>query len=266
MKPSGSCRGAAVAAGVTARRARMARRTERMPGLSLGGRSSLAAGAILAVLAPLASAQQPGPDERLRSTIAAQMAQGPRAAGAYVVDLTDGHVVFDDRSDERRLSASVTKLYTTSTALIELGRRTRVSTRVLGTGRRNGATLDRGPVPARRRGLHVRHRGVRPEGLRIQARASSGWPARAAPFRTAADPRPGVRRYVALQRQRRDSVRAGPLPRSAVRARLSVRSRRQARAADPERPAYADRLRPRACGARRARRRSADPRGSPRAG
>ena len=106
----------------------------------MGGRSSLAAGAILAVLAPIAAAQQPGPDERLRSTIAAQMAQGPEAAGAYVVDLSDGHVVFDDRSDERRLSASVTKLYTTSTALIELGRRARVSTRVLGTGRRDGAT------------------------------------------------------------------------------------------------------------------------------
>jgi D-alanyl-D-alanine carboxypeptidase/D-alanyl-D-alanine-endopeptidase (penicillin-binding protein 4) len=96
--------------------------------------------AALALLAPIASAQQPTREEQLRSTLAAQMKQGPAASGAYVVDLTDGHVVFDDRGDEKRLSASVTKLYTTSTALIELGPRARVSTRVLGTGRRDGAT------------------------------------------------------------------------------------------------------------------------------
>src|SRR5688572_20756165 len=70
----------------------------------------------------------------------ALVAQGPAAAGAYVVDLTDGHVVFDDRSNQKRLSASVTKLYTTATALIELGPRARVSTRVLATGRRDDTT------------------------------------------------------------------------------------------------------------------------------
>jgi serine-type D-Ala-D-Ala carboxypeptidase/endopeptidase (penicillin-binding protein 4) len=96
--------------------------------------------AALALLAPIASAQAPSSEAQLRSTLAAQMAQGPAAAGAYVVDLTDGHVVFDDRSDEKRLSASVTKLYTTATALIELGPRARVSTTVLGVGRRDGAT------------------------------------------------------------------------------------------------------------------------------
>ena len=98
------------------------------------------ASAIVAALAPMASAQQPSREEQLRSTIAAQMEQGPAAAGAYVVDLTDGHVVFDDRGDEKRLSASVTKMYTTSTALIALGPRARLFTRVLGTGRRDGAT------------------------------------------------------------------------------------------------------------------------------
>jgi len=92
--------------------------------------------AALAVLAPVASAQE----DQLRAAIAAQMAQGPAASGAYVVDLTDGHVVFDDRSEAKRLSASVTKLYTTSTALIELGRNTRVSTAVRATGRRSGST------------------------------------------------------------------------------------------------------------------------------
>jgi D-alanyl-D-alanine carboxypeptidase/D-alanyl-D-alanine-endopeptidase (penicillin-binding protein 4) len=93
-----------------------------------------------ALLAPIASAQAPGTEEQLRSTIAAQMAQGPPAAGAYVVDLTDGHVVLDDRGDAKRLSASVTKLYTTSTALMQLGQRTRLSTTVRGSGRRDGST------------------------------------------------------------------------------------------------------------------------------
>jgi len=93
-----------------------------------------------ALLAPTASAQQPSREEQLRSTLAAQMAQGPATAGAYVVDLTDGHVVFDDRGNHKRLSASVTKLYTTATALIELGPRVRVSTRVLATGRRDDTT------------------------------------------------------------------------------------------------------------------------------
>jgi serine-type D-Ala-D-Ala carboxypeptidase/endopeptidase (penicillin-binding protein 4) len=97
--------------------------------------------AALTLPAAVASAQTPSPEDQLRATLAGQMAQGPAAAGAYVVDLTDGHVVFDDRSGEKRLSASVTKLYTTSTALLELGRRTRVSTSVLGVGRRNGATF-----------------------------------------------------------------------------------------------------------------------------
>ncbi|WP_156027699.1 D-alanyl-D-alanine carboxypeptidase/D-alanyl-D-alanine-endopeptidase [Candidatus Solirubrobacter pratensis] len=103
-------------------------------------RAACATAAALALSAPIASAQQPGGETQLRSTLAAQMAQGPAAAGAYVVDLTDGHVVFDDRSGDKRLSASVTKLYTTSTALMELGPRARLATRVLGAGRRAGTT------------------------------------------------------------------------------------------------------------------------------
>jgi D-alanyl-D-alanine carboxypeptidase/D-alanyl-D-alanine-endopeptidase (penicillin-binding protein 4) len=115
----------------------MRRRTNRKSA-TLGIACAIAAAP--ALLAPIASAQAPSPEEQLRSTIAAQMAQGPAAAGAYVVDLTDGHVVLDDRGDAKRLSASVTKLYTTSTALMELGPRARLSTSVRGTGRRDGAT------------------------------------------------------------------------------------------------------------------------------
>jgi serine-type D-Ala-D-Ala carboxypeptidase/endopeptidase (penicillin-binding protein 4) len=90
--------------------------------------------------APTALAQGAGTEQELRAAVAAQMAQGPAAEGAYVVDLSDGHVVFDDRGADKRLSASVIKLYTTATALMELGPRARVATRVFGTGRRSGAT------------------------------------------------------------------------------------------------------------------------------
>jgi serine-type D-Ala-D-Ala carboxypeptidase/endopeptidase (penicillin-binding protein 4) len=90
--------------------------------------------------APAAVAQGAATEQELQAEIAAQMAQGPAAAGAYVVDLSDGHVVYDDRGGAKRLSASVTKLYTTATALLELGPNARVSTSVRGDGRRNGRT------------------------------------------------------------------------------------------------------------------------------
>ena len=106
-------------------------------------RFSLAFGAALACVLALASpalAQGTDPEGQLRQALLAQMAQGPASAGAYVVDLTDGHVVLDDRSEVRRLAASITKLYTTSAALLRLGRNARLSTRVLATGRRVGRT------------------------------------------------------------------------------------------------------------------------------
>ena len=89
--------------------------------------------------AGVASAQAT-PEDQLRATLAAQMAQGPAASGLHVVDLTDGHVVLDDRGSTPLLSASVNKLYSTSTALLELGERTRLPTTLLGSGRRDGRT------------------------------------------------------------------------------------------------------------------------------
>ena len=76
-------------------------------------RAAVAITIAFALHAPPAVAQE----DQLRAAIAAQMAQASAAEAAYVVDLTDGHVVFDDRSETRLLSASVTKLYTTATAL-----------------------------------------------------------------------------------------------------------------------------------------------------
>lgn len=104
--------------------------------------AGVAGGALaLAVLTPAAAAPAPRSEEQLRETLAALMAQGPKASGAYVVNLDNGRVVFSDHKHKKRLSASVTKLFTTSTALLKLGQNTRLSTDVLGTGRRSGGTL-----------------------------------------------------------------------------------------------------------------------------
>jgi D-alanyl-D-alanine carboxypeptidase/D-alanyl-D-alanine-endopeptidase (penicillin-binding protein 4) len=103
----------------------------------------MAAGAVATMLTlPGAAAAQATSEDQLRAAIAVQMAQAPAASGAYVVDLADGHVVFDDRSTDKLLSAAVTKLYTTATALLQLKPRTRIQTSVLGDGRRRGRTFD----------------------------------------------------------------------------------------------------------------------------
>jgi serine-type D-Ala-D-Ala carboxypeptidase/endopeptidase (penicillin-binding protein 4) len=106
-------------------------------------RSVLAMGAALACLLGLAApaaAREADAEGQLRAALLDQMAQGPANAGACVIDLSDGHVVLDDRSEIRRQAASITKLYTTSAALLRLGPNARLSTRVLGTGRRAGRT------------------------------------------------------------------------------------------------------------------------------
>jgi D-alanyl-D-alanine carboxypeptidase/D-alanyl-D-alanine-endopeptidase (penicillin-binding protein 4) len=111
--------------------------------MSLSVRVAVLASVIVsfpALVAPVALAQGAVGEQALRSTIAAQMAQGPQAEGAYVIDLNDGHVVFSDRPRVPRLSASLTKLFTTATALVGLGQTTRLATRVLATGTRSGST------------------------------------------------------------------------------------------------------------------------------
>lgn len=50
-----------------------------------------------ALFASTTFGQTSGGERALQSAIAGQMAQGPSAEGAYVVDLSSGHVVFSDR-------------------------------------------------------------------------------------------------------------------------------------------------------------------------
>lgn len=57
-----------------------------------------------------------------------QMSRSGPAAGAYVVDLDSGAVLYARNADVPRVPASVQKLYTTSTALLRLGAGGRLST------------------------------------------------------------------------------------------------------------------------------------------
>jgi serine-type D-Ala-D-Ala carboxypeptidase/endopeptidase (penicillin-binding protein 4) len=94
-----------------------------------------------AVLASTALAA-PGGEGALRAELAAQMAQGPANEGAYVVDLSSGRAVFADRAGVARPTASLMKLFTTSTALLRLGPNSRLSTRVFASGGRRNGTVN----------------------------------------------------------------------------------------------------------------------------
>jgi serine-type D-Ala-D-Ala carboxypeptidase/endopeptidase (penicillin-binding protein 4) len=93
------------------------------------------------LVASIALGQALHNEPALRSAIAAQMAQGPQNEAALVVDLGNGHVVFSDRAGTALPTASLMKLFTTSTALMRLGTGARLTTRVFATGTRQGNTL-----------------------------------------------------------------------------------------------------------------------------
>jgi serine-type D-Ala-D-Ala carboxypeptidase/endopeptidase (penicillin-binding protein 4) len=112
--------------------------------MSHSHRAAAIAGVVVAGSAMLTSTAGAAPlhsERALRSAIAGQMAKGTRTQGAFVVDLSDGHVVFADHAGKSLPTASLMKLYTTSTALMRVGTHTRLSTRVFATGTRRGGTL-----------------------------------------------------------------------------------------------------------------------------
>lgn len=114
----------------------------RLSNVARSTRVAVAIGIVVVIPALLASTAlgRSAGEAGLRSALAAQMAQGPRDEGAYVVDLDTGHVVFADRRAVSLPTASLMKLFTTSTALLRLGRDARLSTRVFATGARRGST------------------------------------------------------------------------------------------------------------------------------
>jgi serine-type D-Ala-D-Ala carboxypeptidase/endopeptidase (penicillin-binding protein 4) len=70
----------------------------------------------------------------LQRTLAADLRQAGGQSSALVVDLRTGQTLFAARPDVARLPASIEKLYTTSTALLEYGPTATLQTAVLGRG------------------------------------------------------------------------------------------------------------------------------------
>jgi D-alanyl-D-alanine carboxypeptidase/D-alanyl-D-alanine-endopeptidase (penicillin-binding protein 4) len=90
---------------------------------------------LLAATPAVASAQRsPAALHALKSALRSGMRQIGGASGAYVVDMTTGQTLFSRNAGVGRMPASVEKLYTTSTALLELGPQATLTTSVLGVG------------------------------------------------------------------------------------------------------------------------------------
>src|SRR5579875_2440914 len=82
-----------------------------------------------------ASAQQ-----RLAATLRREMKRAGPSSGALVVDLNTGAMLFSLRASTPRLPASVQKLYTTATALLDFGPAGRLTTSLYATGHAVGTT------------------------------------------------------------------------------------------------------------------------------
>ena len=199
-----------------------------------------------------------GTEPELRAAIAAQMAQGPAAAGAYVVDLSDGHVVLDDRGDdEAPVGVGHEALHDLDGAA---GAWARGACRDPRARHRppQGRDVERRPVPPRGRRLHVRHAGVRAAGRTGRARASRAWPRGCGALGCggSAATCSATRRCTATTAGRRSSSSSAPTRCSGATARTArpasssarsrtVRARRSASTAGlPARPAPSAQRRP----------------------
>jgi D-alanyl-D-alanine carboxypeptidase/D-alanyl-D-alanine-endopeptidase (penicillin-binding protein 4) len=88
----------------------------------------------IAANAPSASA-----DAALRAALGSQLAPAGSRAGAHVVDLVTGHVLFTRRADRALTPASNEKIYTTGSALLRLGTGGRLRTAALSSVPVDGA-------------------------------------------------------------------------------------------------------------------------------
>lgn len=92
---------------------------------------------LLAGTAAVAGAQTPPPQRALQRSLTQSMARVGSSAGAYVLDLSTGQVLFAEAPNTGRLPASLEKIYTTSTALLRLGPTQTFATSILGVGSRD---------------------------------------------------------------------------------------------------------------------------------
>ncbi len=96
--------------------------------------------AIAAFSAPAAALAQATPQQSLATSLSQDVHSAGGSSGAYVVDLTTGGVLFAAGAQTGHLPASLEKLYTTSTALLQFGGGTRLTTQILGSGTMTGGT------------------------------------------------------------------------------------------------------------------------------
>ncbi|MDO8188555.1 D-alanyl-D-alanine carboxypeptidase/D-alanyl-D-alanine-endopeptidase [Conexibacter sp. JD483] len=82
----------------------------------------------------------------LDGSISRELARGGGANGAYVMDVSTGRVLASVRADTPRIPASVEKLYTSATALLQLGADATLDTQVLGRGTLTGGGVWRGDL------------------------------------------------------------------------------------------------------------------------
>ena len=101
---------------------------------------------LLLAAAGAASAQQPNAWPALRSALRSGMRAIGGASSAQVVDMTTGQALFSWHAGVGRMPASVEKLYTTSTALLEFGPQTTLDTTVWGVGTEDSAGVWHGTL------------------------------------------------------------------------------------------------------------------------
>jgi serine-type D-Ala-D-Ala carboxypeptidase/endopeptidase (penicillin-binding protein 4) len=90
----------------------------------------------LLLMAPAAGiAQTPTSGQRsLRNSLSRELRTAHGASGAHVVDLQTGQTLFSSAAGVPRIPASVEKVYTTSTALLQFGAAGTLTTTILGSG------------------------------------------------------------------------------------------------------------------------------------
>jgi D-alanyl-D-alanine carboxypeptidase/D-alanyl-D-alanine-endopeptidase (penicillin-binding protein 4) len=102
---------------------------------------ALTAWVVLGALAPTAGAAG-SPQQSLDHVLNVGMRAAGNYSGAYVQDLTTGQTLYSRNARTLRLPASVQKLYTTTTALLDFGPNATLTTSVLGAGQQNGDTFN----------------------------------------------------------------------------------------------------------------------------